>query len=529
MISYSRTPSSARLNLRSRTHIGLLLFTLLGSGWWSEAFAAAPVSIRGKVTAKGAPLEGAYVAAQAAGKPFTTYVMTDAGGEFAFRGLVPGNYAVFTRIAGFRNAQKDGVGVPAGKWAIQNFQVEPETNFLELVEQSSNAELLDSFPLTPAQREALDHRCTDCHGEYYIAKSRFSLKDWKLIVARMDDAKGITPAGDLAPPPPFQTFTRRDAGTGDESISDESIAAMLAQIRGVQSPDFPIHFWPRATGQRARAVVTEYQIPRLGATPRAVAVDPRGGYVWYTDWRANFLGRVEINTGEIKEYPIPGRDGRPPGFQYMRWDAAGNLLAGQIWSGRGVLFDVKNERVAGQWQTPQEWSRSGSFELCRMNPDGSAIYKIGDSLIGTNWILDAASGKFTEVKRGSGGEETKCEPERTDNHWRAGWVPGGGTRSIYYKDSSTGKTMEFPITVSPWVRPYNAVGDNVRKAGWTVPDAIDSIVKVDAATGQLTEFPLPSHGKEVRNIDIETSGNSAAIWFVNQRLGRIVRFQETVE
>ena len=507
----------------------LLLLTLICIAWWSEPLPAAPVSIRGKVTSKGAPLEGAYVAAHAAGKPFTTFVMTGSGGEFAFRNLVPGDYAVFTRIAGFRTSQRDGVSVQAGKEAVQNFDVEPESKFLELVEQASNAELLDSFPVTPAQREALDHRCTDCHGEYYIAKSRFSLKDWKLIVARMDDAKGITPAGDLAPPPPFQTFTRRDAGTGDKSISDESIAAILAQIRGEQTPDFPIHFRPRATGQRTRAVVTEYQIPRLGATPRAVAVDPRGGYLWYTDWRANFLGRVEIKTGEIKEYPIPGRDGRPPGFQYTKWDPAGNLLAGQIWSGRGVLFDVKNERVAGQWQTPQEWSRSGSFELCRTKSDGSAIYKIGDSLIGTNWRLDAASGKFTEVKKDSGGDEAKCDLEKSDNHWRAGWAPGGGTRSIYFKDPTTGKTAEFPVTVSPWARPYNAVGDNVRKAGWTVPDSIDSIVKVAAATGQLTEFPLPSHGKEVRNIDIEMAGDSAAVWFVNQRLGRIVRFQESAE
>ena len=506
-----------------------LLLALLGFGWWSEPLHAAGVSIRGKVTAKGVPLEGAYVAAHAAGAATTTYVMTDRRGEFAFQTIAPGNFTLFTRIAGFRTIQKDSVSVQAGKEVVANFQVEPETIFSELVEQASNAELLDSFPLTPAQREALDHRCTDCHGEYYIAKSRFSLKDWKLIVARMDDAKGITPAGDLAPPPPFQTFTRRDAGTGDASLSDESIAAMLAQIRGEQSPDFPIHFRPRATGQRTRAVVTEFQIPRLGATPRAVAVDPRGGYVWYTDWRANFLGRVEIKTGEIKEYPVPGRDGRPPGFQYTRWDSAGNLLAGQIWSGRGVLFDVKNERVAGQWQAPQDWARTGSFELCRMNPDGSAVYKIGDSLIGTNWILDGATDKFLEIKKGSKNEEGKCDPEKTDNHWRAGWSPGGGNRSIYYKDPATGKTTEFPIKVSPWARPYNAVGDNVRKVGWTVPDSIDSIVKVDAATGQLTEFPLPSHGKEVRNIDIETSDASAAIWFVNQRLGRIVRFQETVE
>ena len=515
--------------MRTKTSIVLLLLAMLGFGWPGASLAATPVSIRGKVTSADGPLEGAYVAAHLSGKSFTTYVMTSRGGEFAFQGLAPGSYAVFTRIPGFRTAQKDGVNVQAGKEAAVSFQVEPESRFLELVEQASNAELLDSFPVTPAQREALDHRCTDCHGEYYIAKSRFSLKDWKLIVARMDDAKGITPAGDLSPPPRFETFSRRDAGTSDPTMSDEAVASVLAQIRGPQTPDFPIRFQPRATGERTRAVVTEYQISRLGATPRAVAVDPRGGYVWYTDWRANFLGRVEIRTGEIKEYAFPDREGRPPGFQYLRWDPAGRLLAGQIWSGRGILFDVANERLAGQWQTPQEWARTGSMDICHIQPDGSATYSIGDSLIGTRWILDPASGKFTEVKRGGGTPEAKCDYTTPNEYWRAGWSPGGGKRSISYKDPASGKSTEFPIAISPWARPYNAVGDHVQKTGWTVPDATDRIVKVSAATGQLTEYPLPSHSKEVRNIDIEMGVNPPAIWFVNQRLGRIVRFQESAE
>ena len=502
-----------------------------------NALSAGPVSIRGKVVASTGPLEGAYVGAHAAGKAFTTWVMTDARSQFTFRGLAPGTYSVFTRIPGFRASEKDGVTVPAtAAAAVVDFQVQPETDFLELVEQASNADLLESFPLSKAQKEALDHRCTDCHGEYYIAKSKFSARDWALIVAKMNDAMGITPAGDVAPPPPFTTFSRRDAGSGNGAISDDSIVSILAQIRGPNSPDFPIKFQPRAVGKQTRATVTEFQIPRMGATPRAVAVDPRGGYVWYTDWRANFLGRIDTRTGEIKEFPIPAREGRPPGFQYMKWDPLGNLIAGQIWSGTVIRFDVKSEKLTAQWTAPQEWARVGGVEICSVRGDGSATYQVGDGLIGTRWILDSATGQFTELKRSSnpesrnsGNGDGRCDYTKTDNHWRAGWSPGGGTRSIYFKDPETGRTTEFPIRVNPWARPYNAVGDNVRKVGWTVPDAIDEIVKVDANTGQVTTFPLPSHGKEVRNIDIETSANPPALWFVNQRLGRIIRFQEDSE
>jgi hypothetical protein len=83
--------------------------------------------------------------------------------------------------------------------------------------------------------------------------------------------------------------------------------------------------------------------------------------------------------------------------------------------------------------------------------------------------------------------------------------------------------------VSPWARPFNAVGDAARQVGWAAPDVSGQIVKADLRTGQVTEFPLPSHGKEIRNIDIEVTANPPALWFVNQRLGRIVRFQEYAE
>jgi hypothetical protein len=54
-------------------------------------------------------------------------------------------------------------------------------------------------------------------------------------------------------------------------------------------------------------------------------------------------------------------------------------------------------------------------------------------------------------------------------------------------------------------------------------------MKADANTGQVVEFPLPSKGHAVRNVDIDMSASPPALWFVNQRNGRIVRFQEYAE
>jgi len=168
--------------LYNRSSFVFLFLAMLGSAWLSQVWGQGSVSIRGKVTGKGEPLEGAYVAAHATGKTYTTYVMTDSSGQFSFRGLVPGSYVVFTRIPGYRSVRKDGITVQARREAVADFQVELETDFLELVEQATNSELTESFPLSEAQKNTLDYRCGDCHGAYYLAKTRFKLKDWATIL-----------------------------------------------------------------------------------------------------------------------------------------------------------------------------------------------------------------------------------------------------------------------------------------------------------------------------------------------------------
>jgi streptogramin lyase len=493
--------------------------------------AAGPISIRGKVTAGSSVLEGAYVAAHGSGKTFTTYVMTDRNGQYAFRGLAHGTYEVFTNIPRFQRIGKSGVAVAAGKVAQADFQVEPENDFLKLVEQASNAELTESYPLSAEDKSALDYRCGDCHGARYITKSRFTQKDWALIIGKMSD-QAVTPAGDPAPPTRAGSASNRDPALGPPGSDDGSIAGILAKFRGPTGPDFPIKFRPRLSGELTRAVVTEYQIPRLGATPRFAVVDPRGRYIWYSDWRANLLGRIEIETGEIKEYPIPGRDDRPPGLQETTWDPSGFLWAGQIWSGRAVRFDVSGERVAGIFAPPQEWVRLGGVTMCRTNPDGPVRYMVGDSLVspgGSRWTLDPETGRFTQIQRAEVGNPSnsirKGTGECETQDWYGGWRQ---KRSIFHRNPQTGAVREFPM-VSPWARPFNAVGDVARQVGWAAPDVSGQFVKADLRTGKVTEFPLPSHGKEIRNIDIELTANPPALWFVNQRLGRIVRFQEYTE
>jgi len=557
----------------------LLLVVLLASTMPRVVDAAEPVSIRGTITAAEGPLEGAYVGARANESTVTVYVMTDRKGAFLFRGLPSGAYTLLTRIPGFRNVKREGIRVESGKEAEADVLVEPETDFLRLVEQASNSELLESLPLTNMERVALDSRCSSrCHGASYFVASRFSASDWRLIVSKMES---ITPVGDMNPPierpgrgegqaPPSRgSNTETDgetygsAGEGGSLRDDDHIVQYLSKISGPDSKGFPIRFQPRASGNLTRAMVTEYQIPRPGAYVHDLLLDPRGGYVWYNDWRANLVGRVNRKTGEIKEYPIPGRNDRPGGFHSQRWDKEGNLWLGQLWSGRLVRFDVKQEKVTGSWQVPLEWTRTGTVVVCQYvtHPDGPVWTR--DALFGSQWKLDPETSVFTQVRNArwnlcdregnlygfvGRGVLRKTEPglqkfteyrtptpnalanenrlnlDTAGNVWYGDWE----SRHIAYLDTQAGKISEF-LVPTPWSLIYNAIGDGANNVGWTVPHHSDRMVKADAKTGQVTEFPLPSRGYQIRNFDIEMTAHPPAVWFMNQRDGTIVRFQEYTE
>ncbi len=562
------------MHMRSTVFIVPVLFAVWGVLGAMSASAADPVSIRGKVMDKSGPLEGAYIGAHGDGKTFTTYVMTDHTGQFTFRGLAPGSYAIFTKIPGFRKVVKDRITVQQGKEAKADFQVEPETDFMTLVGQASNSELLESLPLSKAQVNALDSRCSGrCHGASYYLTARFTAKDWMLIVSKMES---ITTVADMNPPitrperaaePPRRGS---NTGTDDEvystsgergSIRDDAhIVEYLTKISGPDSKGFPIKFQPRATGKFTRAVVTEYQVPRPGAYAHDVLLDPRGGYAWYNDWRTNAVGSVNMKTGEIKEYPVPGREDRPGGFHSQRWDQFGNLWLGQLWSGRIIRFDVKSGKTTGGWGVPQEWARTGTIVVCQnlTHPDGPVWTQ--DALIGTQWTFNPETEKFTVVKNArwnvcdkSGnlygfikpGVIRKTEPglqkyteyptptpnalanenrlnvDSDGNIWYGDWE----SRHIGMLDTHAGKITEFLIP-TPWSLAYNAIGDGVHKVGWTVPHMSDRMVKADVKTGEVVEFPLPSRGYQIRNLDMEMSANPPAVWFINQRDGSIVRFQE---
>jgi len=58
-------------------------------------------------------------------------------------------------------------------------------------------------------------------------------------------------------------------------------------------------------------MLEEIELPRKDARPRRLVITIDNS-IWYVDYTEGFLGRYDQNTGNFKEWPLPGGKGARP-------------------------------------------------------------------------------------------------------------------------------------------------------------------------------------------------------------------------
>jgi virginiamycin B lyase len=112
--------------------------------------------------------------------------------------------------------------------------------------------------------------------------------------------------------------------------------------------------------------VKEYALPNAASRPRRIAIT--GDEVWYADFARGFLGRLNLATGEHKEWQSPsGPNSQPYGIVFAK---------GAIWYNESfakpntiVRFDPKTEKF-------QSWAIPGGGDIVRkmdVTPDGNPV------------------------------------------------------------------------------------------------------------------------------------------------------------
>jgi virginiamycin B lyase len=418
------------------------------------------------MSAAGEKMGGVTVSAKPEGATITTTIFTDADGRYFFPPMPAGKYRVWAQAVSFETA-KGEVDLAASK--AQDFTLKPMKDFFrQLPGDLVLAGLPEDNDNDKKMKRIVRTVCTGCHTPSYILQHRFDEAGWNAILELM---KHVNVYGIYQGPD--------HKATGVIDYNQKDLAAYLAKARGPGESAMKVTLRPRPSGEAARVVFREYDVPidpDAGLTPEQIGNDGSDwslgtpstlipgygvhdawldldGNIWFTCNVPNryvTVARIDPKTGAVKPLKVNGQNGLAAPTHGLTRDPKG-ILWFNINPGKGGLgrLDPKTEKVQ-VYIPPQGMSPTGGATTVDFDGKG---FIWSSSPFGA-LRFDPETEKFSEFK------------------------------SVTYKtDNGTGVT-------------YGLAADRDGN-GWWAEMTLDIIGKGDPVSGKASEIRLPPVKAEV--------------------------------
>jgi virginiamycin B lyase len=528
-----------------------------------------PVALTGLITSKAeGRMEGVLVSAKREGSTVTVTVVSNKEGRYAFRAdrLKPGTYHLSVRAARYDLNDPGPIEVVGRKSTSVNLRLHKTR---DLASQLTPAEWLMSIPGTQEQKDSF-YDCQHCHNLTLALRSKYNATQWLPVIQRM---RHHAPPGSLRHPVDFPFQTR-------ENPENATLAEYLASINLSSRTkwNFELNTLPRPKGEDTRVIVTEYDLPRPDSQPHDAVIDAEG-MVWYVDFLAPYLGRLDPQTGEVKEWEVPvSKPGFPEGSLDLELDREGNLWFGRLFQAAIAKFDKKTQQFQ-TWNVPAPYNNIYSVSgFVGLAPDGKVWFNSG--LNRKALRLDPKTGQIASyseypdykptVERGLGAKGYKAlghlsyglRADSVGNYFFADMAggtigkidaqtgeaalhptptPNSGPRRMhidpedklwfaeYYGlklgmfDTKTGKFREWPDP-TPWDGPYDVVRDKDGKI-WTAGMSTDLITRLDPQTGHFVRYLLPNVCVNIRRVEVDNSTTPVTFWVGENHQGKIAKVE----
>ena len=526
---------------------------------------SAQSALTGKVTsqAEGA-MEGVIVGAKKAGSTITTWVVSNAQGQYSFPRdrLEPGKYTIKIRAVGYElpNTSADVTDQPAQL----DLQLTKLNSTSKLVTQLSNGELLTSLPGTSEDKMALGN-CVNCHTLQRVLFSRYSADEMAPVVQRM-----AMHTNNSSPLHPWNRPPRLASPPTERQIAAAKYFSTV-NLSSVDTFEFPLKMMPRPKGKAAEVIYTTYDLPRADAAPHDAALDAQGN-VWYSDFNSQFLGKLEPKTGKVVEYPVPLNRVGPfaQGGLQIAFDKEGRVYFGNMSQMQIVRFDPKTKKME-TFKPPIADSDIGDGHLTMIDPtfqqvDGKIWVNVADGTdeSGGTWHVDLTTNTWTHVTYLPGSPSARaydvvadsknnmygmsftndkiwmtngktlrtewydlptkgagCRRGHIDSQDRL-WCGGFNGNDLVMFDPHTQKITEWKAPTQ-WTRPYDTEFDD-RTYDWGAGMDNDIALRLNTQTGEFTEYLLP-HETNVRHVEVQKSGALSSLWLGDQHGGTIIHIE----
>lgn len=489
----------------------------------------------------------------------TVSVVSDENGVFAFPAdkLSAGEYALSVRAVGYDLDGVETVTVEDAPAAL-DLNLVPTAN---LAAQLTNMEWIHSVP-GDAQQRRLISGCTNCHSVERVMTSTYNAAEWEQVILRMAGYSNNS----FFMKPQLRAVTRDTERFTPNGVFDMEYLASINHSAG--PPDYELQTLPRVSGPGTNVIITEYDLPRPDSQPHDVLVDS-DGMVWYSDFGDQFLGRLDPETLEVIEYPVPlHREGFPEGALDLEADPDGNLWLALMFQAGVARFDPRTETMETFQLPPDlltETSQQGMVAphaigvdnklwmvatdlraLYRMDLDSRAFETIdlfadfpGPHSIYTMmadeendlWFLDYASQNIGVIDSETLSvtlyptptERSRPRRGRFDDQGRIWFAEFNGER-IGMFDTNTAEMKEWEVP-GGYFAPYDAAPDKEGKV-WAGGMNADRILRLDPETGAFVQYQLPRY-TNIRRIFVDNSTPRPTLWLGNNHGASIVKLELT--
>jgi len=481
----------------------------------------AAAALAGQITseAEGA-MEGVVVSAKKDGSTVTVSVISDAQGHYSFPAnrLAAGKYTLKVRAAGYDLAGPATADVADEQTATVDLKLRKTRN---LAAQMSNAEWMASLPGTEDQRAFLLN-CVGCHTLERIMRSSHDANEWTQVITRMMGYGAVS-----QPIKPQRMLDPARSGTPEQYRKTAEYLASI-NLSDVEKWEYPLKTLDRPKGRATRAIITQYDLPRLTTEPHDVLVDAQGS-VWYSDFGELFISKFDPKTLKLTEYPLKKFKAEAPvGNLSLEFDKRGTLWFDTMYQGSLGNLDPKTEEI--KWYPLaaeyNDYRVQLNFVGLRHDVDG----KVWTKSVGTQEIyrLDLATNKwerFQPLKELAGGPSSIYQviSDSQNNLWMAEFQRG----HIGKIDAKTGK-VTWHVLPTPNARARRMVIDDQDRILVTEYRG-NKVAMFDTRTEKVTEWPLPAYTYPYR----ATVDKNGEIWTGGMHTDRAVRLDpktgETVE
>jgi virginiamycin B lyase len=537
---------------------------LFSAGALALAFALCPTAALAQASAlfggpkgivktdRGAVLEGMMVQLISKKSAIRTTVYSDEKGEYEFPKMEEGAYTLrIARPLEFHPFVKEDVAVK-GATAFAPIVLRRVTTgntlppYPFILAQVSGADWLQVLPGDETVKRNFRTQCNYCHSYQQVFRNRYDEESWAKIVFRMLHGGGS----------PLIEVRERGRLKPDE---EAAMVKWLSTVRGPNSPDphFPIP--PRPKGRATKAVITEYEMPRLELALHDAAGDPKGG-IWYSPHRSSYIGRLDPKTGKVEEVHVPlSVKGALPGTHWLEVDPKGIVWGTQVWAHAGYRYDpIKRGFQFIQWgatenepynvpqganlsRDPEDhlW-RTRYNQVQRMDPItgknvkvwplkkfastyGSAMSPDGRYFGGGAWprdgmvIVDTKTDEVFEPETTPFSGPARGEWDNFGTYWSGG---RGGVLVSF--DTKTKSVREYPLPTQHATL-YTARADKHGDV-WSGELQAGAYLRLIPKTAEWIEYRLPEPYSHDRQNWIDNTTDPVSVWYVEHD-GWVVRIQ----